>query len=86
MLEVQQAGRTDFLAEEHTLRYMHTEFAPNTISDREHREAWAAAGAQDTAARANQRAVRLLNEHQPRPIDPAIDRQLRQRFPHLQAD
>ena len=34
----------DFLGEEHTLRYMRTEFAPNTISDRQLREYWEADG------------------------------------------
>ncbi len=84
MLEV-SAGRADFLAEEHTIRHMRTEFEPNTISDCEHREAWEASGAKDTFARARDAAKRILAEHKPLEIDPNVDRQIRDRFPCLRA-
>ena len=82
MLEV-NAGGVDFAAEEHTVRYMRTEFAQNTISDREHREEWEAWGAKDTFARAHDAAIRMLNEHKPLMIDPDVDRQIHKRFSYL---
>ncbi|MBI4025759.1 MAG: trimethylamine methyltransferase family protein, partial [Verrucomicrobia bacterium] len=81
MLEVGAGG--NFLAEEHTIRHMRTEFAPNTISDREHREAWAAAGSKDTFVRAHEAALKILKEHVPLAIDPQVDRQVRKRFPAI---
>lgn len=83
MLDVHDAGRSDFLGEEHTIRHMRSEFAPNTISDREHREAWEAAGSKDTFARAHAAALEILSAHKPLPIDPAVDRKLHARFPYL---
>jgi trimethylamine:corrinoid methyltransferase-like protein len=62
---------------------MRTEFAPNTISDREHREEWEASGAKDSQARAHEVALRILKEHQPLRINPDTDRRIRQRFPYL---
>jgi len=85
MLEV-QSGRTNFLEEEHTIRYMRTEFAPNTISDREHREEWETSGAKDTQARAHEVALRILKEHQPLRINPDTDRRIRQRFACLRSE
>lgn len=82
MLEV-GAGRDDFLGEEHTVRHMRTEFAENTISDRQHRSEWEAAGSKDTFARAHEAAKQLLAEHTPLAIDADVDRLIRERFSHL---
>lgn len=71
---------SDFLGEEHTVKHMRTEFANNTISDREPREAWQAQGSKDTFARAHEAAMRLLAEHEPMAIDPEVNRQICQRF------
>ncbi len=78
MLEVGAGG--DFLAQEHTIKYMRSEFAPNTVSDREHREQWAADGSKDSFARAHEAALKILAEHSPMPINPEVDRQIRERF------
>lgn len=83
MLEVGAGG--NFLAEEHTIRHMRTEFAPHTVSDREHREQWAAAGSKDTVARAHAAALKILAEHVPLAIAPEVDRHIRKRFPAIQA-
>ncbi len=81
MLEVGAGG--DFLAQEHTIQYMRSEFAPNTISDRRHREQWAAEGSKDTFDRAHEVALKILAEHEPMPVDPEVDGQIRKRFPAL---
>lgn len=81
MLKVGPGG--DFLAEEHTVKYMRSEFADNTISNRQNREAWEAEGSKDTFALAHEAAAKLLAEHKPLPIDADIDKQIRQRFPGI---
>jgi len=75
----------DYLGEQHTVKHMRSEFAPYTISDREHREQWEAEGAKDTYVRAKERAKRLLREHNPLPLDPTLVAQLRKRYPHFLA-
>ncbi|HTU00373.1 MAG TPA: trimethylamine methyltransferase family protein, partial [Candidatus Sulfotelmatobacter sp.] len=81
MLEVGPGN--DYLGEQHTVKHMRSEFAPYTISDRERREQWEAAGAQDTYTRANEMAKRILREHKPLPLDPAVIEALRRRYPHF---
>jgi trimethylamine---corrinoid protein Co-methyltransferase len=81
MLEVGPGG--DYLGQEHTVRHMRSEFAPATISDRERREDWEAAGAKDTYLRAKEEAKRILREHQPLPLDPRIVATLRQKYAHF---
>lgn len=78
MLKVGPGG--DYLAEEHTIKHMRSEFAPYTIGDRESRETWQAQGEKDAFARAHEAAVRILAEHQPMAIDPDVDQQVRRRF------
>jgi len=73
----------DFLGEEHTLEYMRTEFAPNTISDRTLHEYWVAAGSLDTNQRANLLAKKILAEHEPDGIPEELDRQIRERFSYI---
>jgi len=81
--EVGAAG--DFLGEEHTLQYMRTEFAPNTVSDRQLREYWEAEGKLDATQRAHQIALRLLSEHQPLGLPAEIDALIRDRFAYIRA-
>jgi len=73
----------DFLAQEHTVAHMRTEFVQPSVADRQPREHWASAGALDTQQRAHGRALQILAEHQPQGLPPEIDRELRARFPHL---
>ena len=82
MLEVGAGG--DYLGQEHTVRHMRGEFAANTISDIQHREAWEASGSKDTFARAHEEALRILAEHEPMPIDPEVDRKVRERFANIE--
>jgi trimethylamine--corrinoid protein Co-methyltransferase len=70
-----------YLMDEHTLRYMRTEhYYPSAIFDRQGREMWEEAGATDAWARAKEVARRILAEHQPEPLDPAVDAWIRERF------
>lgn len=73
----------DFLAQEHTIRHMRTEFFQPTVGDRLHCEQWAAAGGLDALQRAHERVRKILSEHQPRGIPPEIDAKIRARFTHV---
>ena len=84
MLEV-NTGRVDFLGEGHTVNHMRTEFAPNTISDRQHRQEWEAAGGTATHVRAHDVAMRIVMDHRPAPIAPEANRRILERFPHVRA-
>jgi trimethylamine--corrinoid protein Co-methyltransferase len=81
MLEVGPGN--DYLGQEHTVKYMRSEFAPYTISDRERREKWESAGAKDTYVRAKEVAKKILREHRPLPVDPAVVEALRKKYPHF---
>ena len=81
MLEVGPGN--DYLGQEHTVKYMRSEFAPYLISDREGREKWESAGGKDTYTRAKEMAKRLLREHTPLPVDPAIVEALRKKYAHF---
>ena len=52
-----------FIAEEHTVEHMRSEFYFPRLSDRELREKWEQAGALDARERARQRALSLLSGH-----------------------
>jgi trimethylamine--corrinoid protein Co-methyltransferase len=84
LIEQVGAGK-DYLGEEHTLRYMRTEFASNTVSDLLPRECWEADGSLDTNQRAHAIALKLLAEHQPLGIPSDMDARIRARFPHIRA-
>ena len=73
----------DFLAQEHTVAHMRTEFFRPTVGDRRHREQWEAAGARDVQQRAHERVRDILAEHEPQRIPPEIDSEIRARFPHI---
>ena len=81
MLEVGPGG--DYLGQEHTVKYMRSEFAPYTISDREKREKWQSEGAKDTYTRAKEVAKRILREHTPLPVEPMVVDALRRRYAHF---
>jgi trimethylamine--corrinoid protein Co-methyltransferase len=59
---------------------MRSEFFFPKLSDRELREDWEAQGATDARQRANAIARQILEEHQPEPIAPEIDSQIRAQF------
>ena len=81
MLEVGPGN--DYLGQEHTVKYMRSEFAPYTISDRERREKWEADGAKDTSLRAKEVAQKILREHKPMPVDMSVVEALRKKYAHF---
>ncbi len=81
MLEVGPGN--DYLGQEHTVKYMRSEFAPYSISDRERREKWESDGAKDTYTRAKEVAKKILCEHKPLPVDPTVVEALRKKYAHF---
>lgn len=67
----------NFLAEEHTARHLRSEFYFPTLSDRESREDWAAAGAKTARDRAREKARHILQSHQPARWPDEVDARIR---------
>jgi trimethylamine--corrinoid protein Co-methyltransferase len=71
-----------FLMEEHTLQHMRTEFFfPSPLFDRQSCETWENEGALDAWHRAKSITRSILEEHTPEPLDPQVDRWIREQFP-----
>lgn len=81
---IREAGPAgNYLASPHTVRFMRREYFRPSVADRRDRESWEAAGAQDGRERARRLAKKILETHRPVPIDPAVDGEIRERFPIL---
>ena len=65
----------DFLSLDATLRHMR-ELSQPVILDRRVREDWEARGSKDLAAVARERALELIESHQPLPLDPDTAKQV----------
>ena len=68
----------NYLAEMHTVKRCRTEFWQPALCDRGGLEAWMAGGRQDVVARARQRWLKLLEEHEDPPLDETTVRQLQE--------
>ena len=66
----------DFLSLDATLKHMR-ELSQPTVLDRRVREDWESRGATDLATRARDRALELVESHQPMPLDPDVAKQIR---------
>jgi trimethylamine--corrinoid protein Co-methyltransferase len=72
-----------FLMDEHTRKHMKTEFFQPKVSDRLTREAWEEGGSKPTRERAIVMAKELLDNHQPLGIDTKLDKEIKDKFPHI---
>ena len=66
----------NFVAEEHTLKYLRGERYVPSLLYRDSREAWEASGSKTFVARAKDRALSILEEHQPNPLPEDISNEL----------
>jgi len=64
----------NFLAEEHTVSHMRSEFFFPKVSDRSKREKWLLEGGKDARERAKEMAKDILAKHKPLPIPSDIDK------------
>ncbi len=67
----------DFLGQDHTLKHLRRNMWIPYASCHSDFEAWAAGGQRDYASQARDCARRLLDSHQPEPIDESLDADLR---------
>lgn len=67
----------NFLAEDHTARHLRGEFYFPTLSDRESREDWMAAGAKTARDRAREKARQILQSHQPARWSDDVEKRIR---------
>ena len=82
--EIMKAGPGgNYLVSEHTVKYMRNEFYFPTLSDRERRENWQAAGALTTQQRANARAREILAEHRPLQLPAGAEERIFANIPGL---
>ncbi len=61
----------EFMSSEHTLRHLRETSRPR-LFDRDVREAWAAGGGEDLAARAGAEVRRILDEHEVPPLSDEV--------------
>jgi trimethylamine--corrinoid protein Co-methyltransferase len=66
----------NFIAEEHTVRYMREELFQPTLSDRLGWERWYAEGGKDTRARARDSAKYYIENHEPKGLTPAQEKDI----------
>lgn len=73
----------NFLAHPHTMKHCRSEFFYPNIGDRNSRKIWEKKGALDARARARHKAIEILAEHIPLPVDTEIIEQINKNFPQL---
>jgi trimethylamine--corrinoid protein Co-methyltransferase len=66
----------NFMAEEHTVNYMRAEIFEPTLSDRLGREKWDEQGSKDTRERARELAKNFIENHEPRGLTPAQEKDI----------
>lgn len=75
----------DFLAQDHTLKYMRTHSQPEFI-DRSRREMWQASGAADSYQRALEKTRDILQNHQPEPLPEKVLAQMQSIIEETEAE
>jgi trimethylamine--corrinoid protein Co-methyltransferase len=65
-----------YLAQEHTRKFFTKEYYFPTIFDRNNYERWVQSGSKDIRKAARNRAQKILEEHQPEPIDKDVEKDL----------
>lgn len=73
----------NYIAEQHTLKYMRSEFFLPQVSDRQSYHRWMEEGEKDGWQRANEIAEKILANHKPTPIPVEIEGQLAEEIPEL---
>jgi len=66
----------NYLAQPHTARFFRQEHYLPTLMSREPYDGWLKAGGKSALERAKERARKILAEHEPRQIDPAIEQEM----------
>lgn len=84
--EIQKVGPAGhFVSSRHTRRHMRNEQFMPTLSDRENRDVWQAAGGKDARARATEKARSVLDAEPVSCIDAEVRRQIIKEIPGIRA-
>ncbi|MHC4531444.1 MAG: trimethylamine methyltransferase family protein [Planctomycetota bacterium] len=67
----------NFMTEESTIKYLRTDYYQPKILNRLSREDWEKQGSKDINARAKERILKLIKEHQPEPLDAGLAKELK---------
>ncbi len=73
----------NFLAEEHTIKHMRSEFFFPQVADRSKREKWLSEGGKDAREKAKQIAKHILATHKPLPIPREVEERIKRCIPGL---
>jgi trimethylamine--corrinoid protein Co-methyltransferase len=79
--EVALGGPGHFLGHTDTLAKMETEYLYPAIANRQSPDVWRQAGSRDIHEAARERVRKVLSTHYPDYIEPAVDAEIRSRFP-----
>jgi trimethylamine--corrinoid protein Co-methyltransferase len=74
-----------FVSSRHTRRHMRAEQFKPTLSDRETRDVWTAAGGKDARRRAAEKAKAILDAQPVSTIDPAVRQRIIEKIPGIRA-
>jgi len=74
----------NYMAEEHTIKYMRDEFFKPKIADRDLRAAWKANGAKDATLRAKEHVKEIQAEYKPLGLPEQVESAIRERFDILE--
>ncbi|MGF1610830.1 MAG: trimethylamine methyltransferase family protein [Kiloniellales bacterium] len=81
MRQVCLEGPNHFLGHEQTLSLMQSEYVYPAVGDRSSPKEWIEQGSTSVVERARRKTQGILSRHYPAHVSPAIDAQLRERFP-----
>lgn len=73
----------DFLGQEHTVKYMRSEFSKTTVADQQQREFWTEQGKQDAFTRAHALALELIEDYTPVGLPEDVDKAVRTKLPYI---
>lgn len=73
----------NFVQEDHTFDHMRDEHFVPVVADRQQREIWEKEGSKDTYKRCNEIAREAIASHKPVPVDEAVVKAIRARFPNF---
>ena len=66
-----------FLGQKHTMQYMRKESSQARLIDRKMYDSWVRSGKKDMAERANEEAIRILENHKPIPLPEDVAKEIR---------
>lgn len=66
-----------YLGQRHTMQFMRKESSQAKLIDRKMYDAWARSGKKDMAERANEEALKILENHKPIPLPEAAGKEIR---------